>query len=68
MNLIWHRFGYDFVGGYDREISGRPGYADERPHGRYIGRSSTGYGPPGNSPFELLNFYYHLVLGYHNVL
>lgn len=45
-NLLMHRFGYDYTG-YDREMVGRPGYADERPHGRYAGRSSGGYGPPG---------------------
>lgn len=44
-----HRFGYDYAGGYEREIGGRPGYGDERPHGRYIGRPIGGYGgPPGN--------------------
>ncbi|KAK3205514.1 hypothetical protein Dsin_019560 [Dipteronia sinensis] len=37
------RFGYDYAGGYDREMGGRPGFAEERPHGRYIGRSSGGY-------------------------
>ncbi|XP_058099599.1 serrate RNA effector molecule [Magnolia sinica] len=37
------RFGYDY-GGYDRgSLGGRPGYADERPHGRYMNRSSGGY-------------------------
>ncbi|POO01493.1 Zinc finger, C2H [Trema orientale] len=40
------RFGYDYAGGYEREMGGRPGYADERPHGRYVGRSSGAYGPP----------------------
>ncbi|KAL6966606.1 hypothetical protein U1Q18_032388 [Sarracenia purpurea var. burkii] len=35
------RIGYDYP--YDREVGGRPGYGDERPHGRYIGRSSGGY-------------------------
>ncbi|XP_074303079.1 serrate RNA effector molecule-like [Silene latifolia] len=30
------RFGYDHPGGYDREMGGgRPGYGDERPHGRF---------------------------------
>ncbi|KAL5763602.1 hypothetical protein ACOSP7_015952 [Xanthoceras sorbifolium] len=45
------RFGYDYAGGYDREMGGRPGYAEERPHGRYIGRSSGGYqsGPEWDS-------------------
>ncbi|KAL2507385.1 Serrate RNA effector molecule [Forsythia ovata] len=37
------RFGYDYPGGYDREMGGRPGYPDERSHGRYMGRSSGGY-------------------------
>ncbi|KAK6153178.1 hypothetical protein DH2020_012817 [Rehmannia glutinosa] len=32
------RFGYDYPGGYDRDMGGRPGYPDERPHGRYMGR------------------------------
>ncbi|XP_044482439.1 serrate RNA effector molecule-like [Mangifera indica] len=40
------RFGYDYAGGYEREIGGRPGYGDERPHGRYIGRPIGGYGGP----------------------
>ncbi|KAF8403501.1 hypothetical protein HHK36_011605 [Tetracentron sinense] len=30
------RFGYDYVGGYERGIGSRPGYADERPHGRRV--------------------------------
>ncbi|KAL2485531.1 Serrate RNA effector molecule [Abeliophyllum distichum] len=37
------RFGYDYPGGYDRDMGGRPGYPDERSHGRYMGRSSGGY-------------------------
>ncbi|KAH6814791.1 C2H2 zinc-finger protein SERRATE [Perilla frutescens var. frutescens] len=37
------RFGYDHPGGYDRDNGGRPGYPDERPHGRYMGRSGGGY-------------------------
>uniref|UniRef100_A0A2N9FM85 Uncharacterized protein n=1 Tax=Fagus sylvatica TaxID=28930 RepID=A0A2N9FM85_FAGSY len=37
------RLGYDYGSGYEREMGGRPGYADERPHGRYMGRSSGGY-------------------------
>ncbi|KAG6590250.1 Serrate RNA effector molecule, partial [Cucurbita argyrosperma subsp. sororia] len=37
------RFGYDYGGGYERELRGRPGYVDERSLGRYIGRSSGGY-------------------------
>ncbi|EOY34286.1 C2H2 zinc-finger protein SERRATE isoform 2, partial [Theobroma cacao] len=48
------RFGYDYGGGYDREMMGRPGYPEERPHGRYFGRtsdwdSSRGYGDAANS-------------------
>ncbi|KAF9676333.1 hypothetical protein SADUNF_Sadunf09G0127800 [Salix dunnii] len=41
------RFGYDYGGGYDREMGARPGYGEERPHGRYMGRGG-GYqgGPP----------------------
>ncbi|KAK8488790.1 hypothetical protein V6N12_018803 [Hibiscus sabdariffa] len=37
------RFGHDYGGGYDREMMGRPGYPEERPHGWYSGRSSLGY-------------------------
>ncbi|GAB4824552.1 hypothetical protein Ancab_007427 [Ancistrocladus abbreviatus] len=37
------RFGYNYAGGYEREMGVRLGYADERPHGRYAGRSSGGY-------------------------
>ena len=40
---LWHRLGYDYAGGYEREMGGRHGYADERPHGRYMGRSSGGF-------------------------
>ncbi|KAH9622654.1 hypothetical protein KSS87_022624 [Heliosperma pusillum] len=29
------RFGYDHPGGYDREMGGRQGYGDDRPHGRF---------------------------------
>ncbi|XP_057474139.1 serrate RNA effector molecule-like isoform X2 [Actinidia eriantha] len=43
------RFGYDYP--YERE-GGRPGYSDERPHGRYAGRSSGGY-PSGSSDWDL---------------
>ncbi|KAJ6365524.1 hypothetical protein OIU76_030328 [Salix suchowensis] len=32
------RFGYDYGGGYEREMGGRSGYGEERPHGRYMGR------------------------------
>ncbi|KAI8573332.1 hypothetical protein RHMOL_Rhmol01G0269000 [Rhododendron molle] len=42
------RFGYDFP--YERE-GGRPGYGDERPHGRYMGRPSGGY-PSGSSDWD----------------
>nr|GME08024.1 Serrate RNA effector molecule [Ipomoea batatas] len=35
--------GYDYPGGYDREMGGRAGYPDERPPGRFAGRSSGGY-------------------------
>ncbi|KAG6432734.1 hypothetical protein SASPL_104320 [Salvia splendens] len=37
------RFGYDYPGGYDRDNGGRPGYPDERPPGRYMGRGGGGY-------------------------
>ncbi|KAL7152017.1 hypothetical protein ABFS83_04G069600 [Erythranthe nasuta] len=37
------RFGYDHPGGYERDMGGRPGYPDERPHGRFMGRPSGGY-------------------------
>ncbi|XP_044479721.1 serrate RNA effector molecule-like [Mangifera indica] len=37
------RFGYDYAGGYEREMGGRPGYGDERPHGRHISRPFGGY-------------------------
>ncbi|XP_042479978.1 serrate RNA effector molecule-like isoform X2 [Macadamia integrifolia] len=36
------RFGYDYASGYERG-GGRPGYADERPRGRYMNRSSGDY-------------------------
>ncbi|KAM7256288.1 hypothetical protein ACFE04_012029 [Oxalis oulophora] len=44
---VLSRFGgHDHPGGYDRDMGGRP-YADERPQGRFFGRSSGGYqGPP----------------------
>ncbi|XP_065865498.1 serrate RNA effector molecule [Euphorbia lathyris] len=32
------RFGYDYGAGYDREMGGRAGYPEDRPHGRYMGR------------------------------
>ncbi|KAK3008093.1 hypothetical protein RJ639_013775, partial [Escallonia herrerae] len=37
------RFGYDHTSGYEREMGGRPAYPDDRPQGRYTGRSSGGY-------------------------
>uniref|UniRef100_A0A1J3ENV3 Serrate RNA effector molecule n=1 Tax=Noccaea caerulescens TaxID=107243 RepID=A0A1J3ENV3_NOCCA len=49
------RFGYDHGGRYDREMGGRPGYGDERPHGRFMGRNQDweggrgGYGDASNS-------------------
>lgn len=48
INLLFcYRFGYDYGGGYDRDMGGRPGYAEDRPHGRF-GRQSGGYqGGPG---------------------
>ncbi|XP_050224078.1 serrate RNA effector molecule [Mercurialis annua] len=32
------RFGYDYGGGYEREMGGRPGYPEDRTRGRYMGR------------------------------
>ncbi|XP_034703887.1 serrate RNA effector molecule-like isoform X2 [Vitis riparia] len=32
------RFGYDYIGGYER-MGGRPGYPDEKSHGRFMNRS-----------------------------
>lgn len=46
------RFGYNHhLNGHDREMGGRTGYPDERPHGRHGGRLSGGYesGPSGIS-------------------
>ncbi|CAN4092551.1 unnamed protein product [Withania somnifera] len=37
------RYGYDHQVGYEREMGGRPGYPDERRHGRFAGRSSGSY-------------------------
>ncbi|GAB2285698.1 hypothetical protein Dimus_020137 [Dionaea muscipula] len=45
------RYGNPYGGGYDREIGGRPGYVDDRPHGRYMGRSSGSY-PGGPSDWD----------------
>lgn len=42
------RFGYDYPN--ERE-GGRPGFAEERPQGRYIGRQSGGY-PSGSSDWD----------------
>lgn len=41
--ILLVRFGYDHPGGYERDMGGRIGYPDERPHGRYMGRLSGGY-------------------------
>ncbi|KAL2238503.1 UNVERIFIED_CONTAM: Serrate RNA effector molecule, partial [Sesamum indicum] len=41
------RFGYD----YEHDMGGRPGYPDERFHGRYMGRQSAGY-PGGPSDWD----------------
>lgn len=48
--LSGFRFGHDYPGGYERDMGGRPGYSDERLHGRFMGRSSGGYqgGASGN--------------------
>ncbi|KAL8196077.1 hypothetical protein R6Q57_025077 [Mikania cordata] len=43
------RFGYDYPGGYDRDMGGRPGYPDDRSRGRYGGRGYQG----GPSDWEL---------------
>ncbi|XP_011006396.1 PREDICTED: serrate RNA effector molecule [Populus euphratica] len=42
------RFGYDYGGGYEREMGGRPGYGEERPHGRYMGRGGGYQGGPSD--------------------
>ncbi|KAG8644260.1 serrate RNA effector molecule isoform X2 [Manihot esculenta] len=41
------RFGYDYAGGYEREIGGRPGYPEDRQHGRYMGRPDWDSGRGG---------------------
>ncbi|KAH6814266.1 C2H2 zinc-finger protein SERRATE [Perilla frutescens var. frutescens] len=47
------RFGYDHPGGFERDMGGRFGYPDERPHGRYMGRPSGGYqGIPSGSDWD----------------
>ncbi|KAG7949026.1 hypothetical protein I3843_13G039300 [Carya illinoinensis] len=45
------RFGYDYLGGYERGMGGRPGYADEKSHGRFMNRSVGTYqnGPSDSS-------------------
>ncbi|KAG2672546.1 hypothetical protein I3760_13G046400 [Carya illinoinensis] len=45
------RFGYDYLGGYERGMGGRPGYADEKSHGRFMNRSVGTY-QNGPSDFE----------------
>lgn len=52
-NFCKFRFGYDYSGGYDREVGGRQGYADDRPHGRFRSGGFPG-GPSGN--YLLLGF------------
>ncbi|KAF6136517.1 hypothetical protein GIB67_035076 [Kingdonia uniflora] len=48
----WSRFGYD----YERNgAGGRPGYADERPHGRFVNRSS---GPSESGDLKKYDFWY----------
>ncbi|GAB2274480.1 hypothetical protein Dimus_009251 [Dionaea muscipula] len=47
------RFGYDYGGGYDRDMGGRTSYANDRPHGRYMGYSSGSY-PSGRSDWNSL--------------
>lgn len=37
------RFGYDYFGGYERGVGGRPGYVDEKPYGRFAHRSAGAY-------------------------
>ena len=65
LTFQWHRLGYDYGSGYEREMGGRPGYADERPHGRHMGRSSGGYqsGPSnGNCPnFSYLYIFFIII-------
>ncbi|KAK2996976.1 hypothetical protein RJ639_025857 [Escallonia herrerae] len=48
------RFGYDHSSGYEREMGGRPAYPDDRPQGRYTGRSSGEY---QSGPFVVFNLY-----------
>ncbi|KAJ8749885.1 hypothetical protein K2173_013800 [Erythroxylum novogranatense] len=42
------RFGYDYVGGYEREMGGRPAFSEERLHGRYISRAGGYPGGPAD--------------------
>ncbi|KAF3957815.1 hypothetical protein CMV_017210 [Castanea mollissima] len=44
------RFGHDYLGGYERGMGGRPGYADEKSHGRFMNRST---GPHQNGPSDM---------------
>ncbi|KAL2337335.1 hypothetical protein Fmac_011781 [Flemingia macrophylla] len=37
------RLGYDYLGGYERGVGGRTGYADEKSYGRLAHRSAGGY-------------------------
>ncbi|KAI9077451.1 hypothetical protein K1719_040570 [Acacia pycnantha] len=37
------RLGYDYFGGYERGVGGRPGYGDERFYGRFSHRSTGAY-------------------------
>ncbi|XP_061346486.1 serrate RNA effector molecule-like isoform X1 [Gastrolobium bilobum] len=37
------RFGYDYFGGYERGMGGRPGHTDEKSYGRFAHRSAGGY-------------------------
>nr|GEY60718.1 serrate RNA effector molecule-like [Tanacetum cinerariifolium] len=47
------QFGYDHPGGYERDMVGRSGYHDDRPPGRFAGRSSGGYqGGPGRDGYN----------------
>ncbi|XP_062174165.1 serrate RNA effector molecule-like isoform X1 [Alnus glutinosa] len=45
------RFGYDYPGGYERGMGGRPGFTDEKSHGRFMNRSAGAY-QNGPSDFE----------------
>lgn len=47
LNLFYwdgSRYGYDYVGGYDRSaMAGRAAYPEERSHGRYMNRQSGNF-------------------------